>query len=290
MDGHIHEDKEVIKSQVAQFYHHLFQESESWRLEMDGIEFDSISSSDRIMLERPFDKEEVLQVIQNLQGDKAPSPNSFTLAFFQKCWPVIEVDIMAFFGEVFEYCKFEKSLNATFISLIPKKVNALNVRDFRPINLIGSVYKILAKVLAKRLALVLDGIISEALNSLVGGRKILDSMLIANECLDSWLRSRIPGLICKLDIEKAYNHVNWDCLCFLMDRMGFGSKWISWMQACISTVRISIIVNGSPIGFFYSSRGLRQGDPLSSLLFLLVIEVLSRMLKKTMEGGLLKGI
>jgi hypothetical protein len=253
VDGHIHEDKEVIKSQVAQFYHHLFQESESWRLEMDGIEFDSISSSDRIMLERPFDREEVLQVIENLQGDKAPGPDGFTLAFFQKCWPVIEVDIMAFFGEVFEYCKFEKSLNATFISLIPKKVNALNVRDFRPISLIGSVYKILAKVLANRLALVLDGIISEALNSLVRGRKILDSMLIANECLDSRLRSRIPGLICKLDIEKAYNHVNWDCLYFLMDRMGSGSKWISWMQACISTVRISIIVNGSPIGFFYSS-------------------------------------
>ena len=168
------------------------------------------------------------------------------MTFFQKCWQVVEVDVMAFFGEVFKYCKFEKSLNATFISLIPKKVDALNIQDFRPISLIGSVYKILANVLANRLALVLDGIISEAQNSFIGGRKILDSVLIANECLDSWLKSHIPGLICKLDIEKAYDH----CLYYLMNWMGFGSKWIRWMQAFTSIVRFSIIVNGSPTDFF----------------------------------------
>ena len=224
-----------------------------------------------------------------MQGDKGPGPDGFTMAFFQKCWRVVEDDIMAFFGEVFKFCKFEKSLNATFIYLNPKKVNALNICDFCPISLIGSIYKILAKVLANRLALVLDSIISKDQNSFVGARKILDSMLIASECLDSRLKSRIPGLICKLDIKKTYDHVNWDCLYFLMNRMGFGSKWIHWMQACTSTVRFSVIVNGSPTGFFDSSRGLRQGDPLLSLLFLLLMEVLSQMLKKAVGGGLLKG-
>ena len=120
--------------------------------------------------------------------------------------------------------------------MIPKKVNALNIRDFRPISLIGSVYKLLAKVLANRLALVLDSIVSKAQNSFVGGRKILDSVLIANECLDSRIKSGIPGLICKLDIEKACDHVNWDCLYYILDRRRFGSNWIRWMQACTSTV------------------------------------------------------
>ena len=102
---------------------------------------------------------------------------------------------MVFFGEVHEYGKFERSLNSTFISLIPKKPNTVNIRDFCPISLIGCIYKLLAKVLANKLALVLDGIIFEAQNYFVGERKILDSVLVANECLDSRLKSHIPGLI-----------------------------------------------------------------------------------------------
>ena len=132
VDGCIFEDKEDIKVQVEQFYQFLYKESEPWRLEFDGIEFDSIDPIDRDLLEQPFDREEVLQVLQNLQGDKAPGPNGFTMAFSQKCWRVVEVDVMAFFGEVYEYGKFERSLNATFISLIPKKINVVNIRDFCP--------------------------------------------------------------------------------------------------------------------------------------------------------------
>jgi hypothetical protein len=289
VDGILYSEDSIIRDKAVKFYEKLYTETEDWRPFVDDLPFSRIDETDRNLLDSRFERDEILQVVKNLQGDKSPGPDGFTMAFFQKCWHVLEKDIMGFFDEFYAEGTFAGSLNATFVTLIPKKQNALNIRDFRPISLIGSVYKILAKVLANRLRKVLDGLVSESQNAFVGGRQTLDSVLIANECLDSRLKSHIPGVMCKLDIEKAYDHVNWDCLLHLLDRMGFGSKWKMWIRTCISTVRFSIMVNGSPSGFFGSSRGIRQGGPLSPLLFLLVMEVISRMLSRMEEAGLIRG-
>uniref|UniRef100_A0A2N9GR88 Reverse transcriptase domain-containing protein n=1 Tax=Fagus sylvatica TaxID=28930 RepID=A0A2N9GR88_FAGSY len=150
-------------------------------------------------------------------------------------------------------------------------------------------YKILAKLLANRLKVVLPKIISTSQNAFVQGRQILDSVLIASECLDSRVKHGEPGVLCKLDVEKAYDHVNWKFLIYMLQRCGFSGRWRDWMYSCISTARFSILINGCPNGFFPSSRGLRQGDPLSPLLFVIVMEALSRLLDRAVREGLFSG-
>ena len=131
--------------------------------------------------------------------------------------------------------------------------------------------------------------VSKAQGAFVEGKQILDAVLIAIEAIDSVLKINENGILCKLDIEKTYDNVHWFFLLTIIQKKGFGEKWIGWIKWCISSASFSVLVNGTSIGFFQSSRGLRQGDPLSPYLFVIAMEVSSCFLKRVVDGGFLSG-
>lgn len=166
------------------------------------------------------------------------------------------------------------------------------MNDLRPIALCNVLYKVMAKVLANRLKLILPNIISESQSAFIPVRYISDNVLVAFELLHFMKRKnrgQVGEVALKLDISKAYDQVRWSYLRNSMRCMGFSEKWIQWMMLCVSTVQYTILFNGNSVGYVIPTRGLRQGDPLSPYLFLFCVEGLSQKLEDAAATGLING-
>jgi hypothetical protein len=135
-----------------------------------GSLFKTLVSEEVNSLVLPFGEDEVLEAVQCMSRDKSPGPDGFTMAFYQACWGVVKMDVMRVMHYFHQYGTFAKSLNATFVVLIPKKVGVIEIKDFRPISLLGSMYKIISKVLVNRLKGVLEGLLSQSQNAFIQGR------------------------------------------------------------------------------------------------------------------------
>ena len=131
------------------------------------MQFGRIFEEDTLRLDRPFEEDEVFGVVSGFDGDKSPAPNGFSMAFSQSCWSILKSDIMDVLHNFHEQAVFERSPNVSFLSLIPKKSDAMEVKDFHPISLVGGTYKIISKVLANRLQRVAHSIISDSQNAFV---------------------------------------------------------------------------------------------------------------------------
>ena len=196
-------EEQEVREGVANTFQQLLSESSDWKADIGGLQLKQISQQEAELLELPFSEFEIQATLMNMNGDKAPGPDGFTAAFWQSCWDFAKEEILDMFKEFHEQNSFLRSLNNTFLVLLQKKEGAQDLGDYRPISLLGGLYKLLAKVLANRLKKVIGKVVSPDQNGFVMGRQILDASLIANEVIDSWQKRGEKGLICKLDIEKA---------------------------------------------------------------------------------------
>lgn len=184
---------------------------------------------------------------------------------------------------------FPRSHLSYFVTLIPKVKSPLSLKEFRPISLLGSIYKILSKVLAGRLFKVMNPLISKSQSAFLKWRHLEDGVLIVNEVVEVARLRKRECLILKADFEKAYDSVEWSFLEYMMGRVGLCDKWVVWMNACVFGGSRYIPVNSSPTKEICIHRGLKQGDPLARFLFLLVVEGFSGLMRNVVDRNLFEG-
>ncbi|GJW18325.1 putative RNA-directed DNA polymerase, eukaryota, reverse transcriptase zinc-binding domain protein, partial [Tanacetum coccineum] len=214
----------------------------------------------------PFSDDEIRDAVWNCGSDKSPGPDGFTFKLFKKYRDVIGGYILSFVKEFETTSSIPRGCNSSFFTIVPKVEDPIVIGDFRPISLIGCQYKIIAKVLANRLANVISSVVGEVQMAFIKSRQIIDGPLM------------------------AFDTLNWSFLDSTMSQMGFNHKWRKWIHSCLDSAFASVLINGSPTSEFRLHCGLRQGDPLSPLLFVLAIEALNVAFIEAKNKNLFHGV
>ncbi|XP_061999298.1 uncharacterized protein LOC133716631 [Rosa rugosa] len=235
--------------------------------------------------------EDVKNVVFSMNVDSAPGPDGYTGHFFQACWDVVGLDVVRAVRSFFQSGYILPNLNSSFVALIPKVQEANVITQFRPIAMANFSFKIITRILADRLAPIASRIILPNQFAFLKGRQISDCIFLASECVNLLDNKCCGGNVAiKFDVAKAFDTLNWDFLRRVLNAFGFHATFVDWISSILASARLSILFNGSPVGFFGCSRGVRQGDPLSPLLFCHAEEVLSRGLLCLVDMGHVQAI
>ncbi|CAN0827314.1 LINE-1 retrotransposable element ORF2 protein [Linum grandiflorum] len=232
-------------------------------------------------LVRHVSNSEIRNATFSIGINKAHGADGFSSCFFRHHWDLIKDELCGAVRSFFASGFMLKNINQAIIALLPKVKNPNSMAQFRPISLCQVLYKITSKILAKRLAKQLPHIIGVHQTGFVRERRITDNIIVAHEIMTFLKRKRHGHKIYRLE---------WDFLFEAMSRLGFHNKFIGWIKACVTSVTYSINLNGRRFDYIKPSRGLRQGDPLSPLLFAICSEGLSSLFHSRVANKKLRGI
>lgn len=210
------------------------------------LNFNHLNDSHSEFLTSQFTHNEIDEAVASCDGSKSPVPYGFNFKFVKQAWEVIKEDVYGITNEFWHSSHLPRGCNTALIALIPKISNPEGFKDFRPISMVGCVYKIISKILARRLQQVMGYLVGPHQSSFIQGMQILDGALIAGEVIDSCKKNKKEAIILKLDFHKAFDSVSWEFIDWIMRQMKFPEKWCKWIKACVMSAAASILINGSP--------------------------------------------
>jgi len=235
-------------------------------------------------LTRDLSFKDVTDAIKALPKGKAPGHNGVPMEFFQEFKKEVAPMLLHAFSAMFRVSTTSAHINKGLITLIPKSRDRARLNNWRPITLLGSLYKVLAKTLARRIQTDLTEIIRPNQTGFVEGRSILDNVFMAQESLGWAEESNQDLVLLLLNFEKAFNRIEWDFLFKALDKLGFSPTWVHWVASLYWDATSAIKVNGVAGPNFQLARSVRQGCPLAPYLFIIVTDVLGYMLDDPKHG------
>ncbi|CAM8914180.1 unnamed protein product [Rhodiola kirilowii] len=295
--GFLQEGEENIMRIVEDYFSNIFRTSISRNVEVLDAELGDvtacITNDMNVNLLREVTEDEIKMAVFSLGPLKAPGIDGFPAVFYQKFWDKIKNSVVREVRRFWVEGSLNERMNRTLIALIPKKKEADRMEDWRPISLCTVAMKIITKILAMRLQLILDQVISPSQSAFIKGRVISDNVVVAHE-ISHYLKSRNDDknfyASIKVDMSKAYDRVEWLFLERLLLKLGFADKWVSRVMLCVNSVSYQVKVNNKLSKVIKPERGLRQGDPLSPYLFLFCTELLNFKLQKALANRIISGI
>ena len=218
-----------------------------------------------------------------MSGGSAPGPDDFGPSFYRAAWNTVKPQVMQFLSAFHRGTAQLERINRSYMVLLPKKPGTAIVDAFRPICLQNCSIKIAAKSLTTKLQAEISSMIDLDQTGFLKGRSISENFVYAMELVQVCHKRKVPTIVLKLDFAKAFDTVNWEVLMTILSARGFSPLWCRWVLDLLASSKSAVLVNGCPGPWIECRRGLRQGDPMSPYLFLLVADVLQTLIKT--DGG-----